>query len=201
MQDLGAAGLSTATVEAAARGHAGIQMDISRVHRRDSGMDPYEVMLSESQERMLLVTKPAHKAAIQSIFRKWDIPCEEIGAVTSSEEARVSDGEGTVARLPIKLLTDPPTYRLKGIKPREQVHLQIYPLGRVPLPELNPTQVLLRLLGSPNIGSRAPVFRQYDHQVQTNTVVGPGADAAVLRIKAPQRASPCALTAMVATVT
>ena len=183
MQDLGAAGLTSATVEAAARGNAGIELDISRVHRREGGMDPYEVMLSESQERMILVVKPVHKGRVESIFQKWDIPCVEIGTVTSTGEARVYDGERLVAQPPVRLLTDPPRYRLRGVKPREQTELQRYPLGRVPLPQQNPGEVLLTLLKSPNIGSKQPVYRQYDHQVQTNTVVSPGGDAAVLRIK------------------
>ena len=183
MQDLGAAGLTTATVEAAARSNAGIDLDISRVHRRDAGMEPYDVMLSESQERMLLVVKSDLEDRTRAIFRKWDIPCVRIGRVTATGEANVHDGTRPVARLPIDLLTDPPMYRLKGLKPREQTELQRYPLRDLPLPEDDPAQVLLRLLGSSNIGSKETVYRQYDHQVQTNTVVPPGGDAAVLRIK------------------
>ena len=183
MQDLGAAGLTTAAVESAARDNAGIKLDISRVHRRDTGMDPYEVMLSESQERMLLVVKRDRKAQVGSIFQKWDIPCVEIGTVTSTGEAWVHDEIPLVAQLPINLLTDPPRYKLKGAKPPRQTELQRYPLGSVPLERETPARVLLRLLGSPNIGSKEQVYRQYDHQVQTNTVVAPGGDAAVLRIK------------------
>ncbi len=187
MQDLGAAGLTTATVEAAAKGNGGIELDISRVHRRDAGMSPYEVMLSESQERMLLVVKPGNVERTRSIFQKWDIPCVEIGKVTSTGNAKVHDGTSEVTQLPIDVLTDPPRYRLKGVKPREQVELQRYDLGSLPILETSPAQVLLRLLRSPNIASKEPVYRQYDHQVQTNTVVAPGGDAAVLRIKGTRR--------------
>ena len=197
MQDLGAAGLTSATVEAAARGNAGIELDISRVHRREQGMDSYEVMLSESQERMLLVVKADDKERVLSIFEKWDTPCVEIGVVADTVGVKVSDGAidpplspltrggvaSPVAQLPIGLLTSPPSYRLKGIKSRAQAELQRYPLARLPLPHFDPGQVLLRLLSSPNVCDKRQVYRQYDHQVQTNTVVGPGADAAVLRVK------------------
>ena len=183
MQDLGAAGLTSSAIEAAARGKAGIDLDISRVHRRDSGMDPYEVMLSESQERMLLMINPGHKAQVESIFQKWGIPCVEIGTVNKSGVARVYETARPAAQLPIDLLTSPPRYRLQGVKPREQLELQRYPLGSLPLSQDNPNQVLLRLLESPNVCSKEDVYRQYDQQVQTNTVAAPGGDAAVLRIK------------------
>ena len=183
MQDLGAAGLSTAAVEAAASSGSGLDLDISRVHRRDAGMGPYEVMLSESQERMLLVVKPGDEPDIESVFHKWDVPCSRIGAAAGHGLAEVYNGDHRVAQLPIRLLTDPPSYRLRGRRPQYQEKLQGYPLRSVPLPEHGPERVLLRLLGSPNVGSKEPVYRQYDHQVQTNTVVPPGADAAVLRIK------------------
>ena len=183
MQDLGAAGLTSATVEAAAKGNAGIELDIGRVHRREAGMVPYEVMLSESQERMLLIIDQSRKAQVESIFEKWEIPCVEIGSVTDTRWARVCDGPSPVAQLPIGPLTDPPKYRLRGIKPEGQAERQRRRLSSLPLPEEDPGRVLLRLLGSPNIGSKEKVYRQYDHQVQTNTVVAPGGDAAVLRIK------------------
>ena len=183
MQDLGAAGLTSAAVEAAARGEAGIRLDISNVHRRDVAMDPYEVMLSESQERMLLIVSPLDKERVESIFRKWDTTCMEIGTVTGNEGAKVFNGTTQVADLPVDLLTHPPKYRLKGTMPREHASLQRYRLGSLPLPTEGPSQILLRLLGSPNVCSKESVYRQYDHQVQTNTVVAPGTDAAVLRIK------------------
>ena len=186
MQDLGAAGLTSSAIEAAARGKAGIDLDISRVHRRDSGMDPYEVMLSESQERMLLVINPGHKAQVESIFQKWGIPCVEIGTVNKSGVARIYEAARPAAQLPIDLLTSPPRYRLQGVKPREQVELQRYPLGSLPIRE-NPNQVLLRLLESANVSSKEDVYRQYDQQVQTNTVAAPGGDAAILRIKSSRK--------------
>ena len=185
IQDLGAAGLTTAAVEAAARAgrRAGITLDISKVHRRDAGMDPYEVMLSESQERMLLAVRPVNVERVRAIFQKWEVACVEVGRVTSSRHVSVRDGNKPVAHLPIKALTDTPIYKQKGARPKHQEELQRYPLHRLRLPETKPGEVLLQLLRSPNIACKERVFRQYDHHVQTNTVVAPGSDAAVLRIK------------------
>ena len=183
MQDLGAAGLTSTSMEAAAKGNAGIRLDLTKVHRRDSGMSPYEIMLSESQERMLLMIKPGNLESVKPIFRKWDIPCVEVGTVSNHSTAKVYNGKELVADLPVNFITRPPRYRLKGTKPRELTKLQRYPLSDIPLPGESPGQVLLRLLQSPNISSKEGIYRQYDHQVQTNTVLGPGADAAVLRIK------------------
>ena len=183
MQDLGAAGLTSATVEAASKSGAGIDLDVSRVHRRDSGLGPYEVLLSESQERMILVVASRRKATVEAIFRKWEIPCIEIGRVTDIQAANVFEGTERVAQLPLDVLTDPPSYRLKGVRPRDQVERQRYPLGSLPLPSEGPAEMLLQLLGSPNIASKESVYRQYDHQVQTNTALAPGSDAAVLRVK------------------
>ena len=183
MQDLGAAGLTSAAIEVAARGNAGLELDLSRVHRRDAGMAPYEVMLSESQERMLLVVNPGRKTEVQAIFSKWEIPCVEIGRVAATGQATIRDGNTTVARLSINALTNSPRYRLKGEKGKEQMERQRYPLHRLPIPTEEPGGVLLQLFGAPNVASRELVYRQYDHHVQTNTVVAPGGDAAVLRIK------------------
>ena len=183
MQDLGAAGLTSAAVEAASRAGAGLRLDVSRVPRRESDMDPYEVMLSESQERMLLVTTPGGKEGLEEVFRRWEVPCVEIGSASSTGYATVEDRGETVAHLPVDVLVEAPRYRPKGARPREQDRLARYPLDGVPLPGADPARVLLKLLGTANIGSKAAVYRQYDHQVQTNTVVTPGSDAAVLRIK------------------
>ncbi len=183
LQDLGAAGLTSAAVESAARGRRGIILDINRVHRRESGMTGYEVMLSESQERMLLAAAPEHAPAISDVFNKWDVTCATVGTVTEEPIARVADGGETIAALPVEHLTDAPRYRLSGQPSAEAQARQRLALREVPLPT-DAGQTLLQLLASPNIASRQGVYRQYDHQVQTNTVVGPGAgDAAVLRVK------------------
>ena len=183
IQDLGAAGLATATVEAADSGDSGIDIDVSKVPRRDAGMTPYEVMLSESQERMLIFVRPGHVGQVKEIFDKWDLTSTVIGEVTSDGMARVFEGEALGGELPVRLLTDAPMYHVQGTKPESLHRLQSYDLDGVPLPSHGAGEVLLRLLASPNIASKESVYRQYDHQVQTNTVSGPGADAAVLRIK------------------
>ena len=183
LQDLGAAGLTSAAVESAARGGRGIALDISRVHRRESGMTGYEVMLSESQERMLLAAAPEHVPAIREVFDKWDIPCHPVGAVTDEPYALVTDGAEPIASAPVSHLTEAPRYRRHGQPSAESVERQRLRLRDVPMPT-DAADTLLRLLAAPNIASRQNVYRQYDHQVQTNTVIGPGpGDAAVLRVK------------------
>ena len=183
IQDLGAAGLTSASVESAARAGRGIVLDVSRVPRRERGMDPYEVMLSESQERMLLIVPPEGVSHVKEVFDRWDVACTEIGVVTAEPEATVVDDTQTVASVPITHLVDPPRYRLKGSPPPGYQERQRLSLSDVPMDGLRPEAVLLELLASGNIASREPVFRRYDHQVQTNTVEGPGGDAAVLRLK------------------
>ncbi|MFQ6030390.1 MAG: phosphoribosylformylglycinamidine synthase subunit PurL, partial [Dehalococcoidia bacterium] len=183
IQDLGAAGLTSAAIESADRGGRGVVLDISQVHRREQGMTGYEVMLSESQERMLLVVAPEKTGKVHKVFQKWDIPCREIGTVTQEKEAWVVDGDQSLARLPIEQLSRAPRYRLQGEPSAEQLERQRLTLSDVPLPAQSAAQCLLTLLAAPNIASKRGVYRQYDHQVQTNTVEGPGSDAAVLRIK------------------
>ncbi len=183
IQDLGAAGLTSAAIESAYRGRRGIVLDIGQVNRREAGMTGYEVMLSESQERMLLVTKPEHVGRVRKVFDKWDVPCQEIGQVIEGPEAHILDGDQRIAQLPIKHLTEAPMYRLKGQPSPEQLKRQNLTLEDAPPPGVVVVDALLRLLAAPNIASKRSVYRQYDHQVQTNTVVVPGCDAAVLRIK------------------
>ncbi len=184
LQDLGAAGLSGSTIEAADRGGQGIRIDVSNVHRREDAMTPYEVMLSESQERMLLIVKPESKDTITAILEKWDLPWIVLGHVEDGDRARIFEGGLPVADLPVKALTEPALYRLQGVPSPEAEEAAAYPLDRLPLPGTSPTQALLNLLKSPNIASKESVYRQYDTQVQTNTVLTPGAsDAALLRIK------------------
>jgi phosphoribosylformylglycinamidine synthase len=183
IQDLGAAGLTSASVEAADNSGCGIEIDVARVPRRDDGMTSYEVMLSESQERMLIIVKDGHQEQVKATFDKWDLQSTVIGRVTGDGLARVFDGDRPEGEAPVHLLADAPLYRVQGVKPEWLSRLQSYDLDGVPLPQEPPGTVLLRLLASPNIASKEWVYRQYDHQVQTNTVVAPGGDAAVLRIK------------------
>ena len=184
IQDLGAAGLTSSTVESADRAGSGVIIDVSKVHRREEGMSSYEVMLSESQERMILAAAARHKDRLARVLEKWDLPWTVLGRVTADKNVRVVDGDKVEADLPVHPLTHPKLYRLKGTASKEARRARDFPLSQVPLPEKPPEEVLLGLLASPNIASKGYVYRQYDHQVQTNTVLPPGgADAALLRVK------------------
>jgi phosphoribosylformylglycinamidine synthase len=189
LQDCGAAGLTSSLVECAARGNAGIEIDVAKVPRRETGMTAAEVMLSESQERMLIIAKKQHEADVVRLFQRWEIHCDVIGHVTDDGVVRVYDGNELAVRVPAKTFTEAPEYRRQGVKPRGLDELQTYDLAFLPdivAWEQGPADAnaaLLQLLGSPEIASRRWIWRQYDHQVLTNTIVGPGSDAAVLRIK------------------
>lgn len=184
MQDLGAAGLTSAAVESAHKGNSGIEIDVLKVPRREEGMTPYEVMLSESQERMLVVAKLGCEDKVKELFSKWDLRCDIIGYVTDDGRARIKEGDKVVADAPVEMMSAAPSYRLRTQKPTWLKQLQSLDLSQVPDPELKECDsILLRLLASPTIASKEFVYRQYDHQVQVNTVVTPGGDAAVLRIK------------------
>ena len=193
LQDLGAAGLTSSAIESASKSGSGIVVDVSKVPRREEGMSPYEVMLSESQERMLAIVKKGCEDKVKAIFDKWDLRSDIIGEVTDDGMARIKEGEKVVAEVPIELLTTPPLYRPKGIKPAWLAALQKFDLSTIPDTGENASSILLRLLASPNIASKEWIYRQYDHQVQINTAVPPGSDAAVLRIKGTKKA--IALTA------
>jgi phosphoribosylformylglycinamidine synthase subunit PurL len=183
MQDLGAAGLTSSTAELAWRGRCGIDIDVASAPRRERGMTPYEVMLSESQERMLLVVERGHEAEIAAAFAKWDLHSEVIGSITDTEHLVVRDGSEVVCDLPLEMLIDQvPMRHPQARRPAElDALLALDPLAATPPWDMD--TALLRLLASPNIGSRRPVFRRYDHQVGDDTVIPPGGDAALLRVK------------------
>ncbi len=183
MQDLGAAGLTSSVVESAAKGAGGAELELGNVLRRERGMTPYEVMLSESQERMLLIVRAGEEARVEAVLDKWDLPFTVVGRVTDDGNVRIKEGGQAVADLPVAPLTDPPLYRLQGIAPDYLEETRAFDLASLPLPDGGPGELLLRLLESPNIASKRWIFRQYDHQVQTNTAQGPGGDAAVLRLR------------------
>ena len=187
MQDLGAAGLTSTVVEAAARGGAGAEIDLSRVPRREAGMTPYEVMLSESQERMLVIVTPENLGEVSEVFDKWDLESNVIGRVTYDGLVNVFDGDSLEASLPVDILTDPPLYRLETSPPAYLEDTRSFDAASVPIPTESPRSILLRLLSSHDIASKRWIYRQYDHQVQTNTIQGPGGDAAVLRLKGTQK--------------
>ena len=189
VNDLGAAGLTSSAVESAGRGGSGIELDVLKVPRRESGMTPYEVMLSESQERMLVVAKKGYEEKVKALFKKWDLEVDVIGQVTGDGLVRIKEGENVVAEVPISILNDPPKYQFQVKKPPWLKKLQSFDLGSLPdIPPKKCNSTLLRLLDSPNIASKEWVYRQYDHQVGDNTVIAPGGDAAVLRIQGTKRA-------------
>ncbi len=187
MQDCGAAGLTSAAIEMAERSGMALHIDVSRVPRREEGMTPYEVMLSESQERMLLAVEKRAVDAVTELFEKWDLDATVIGEFNAGENVDVFDGESKVSSTPIEPLTSAPEYAFNAPKPKWLADLQSNDPGRFGTPDISPSDALLKMLASPNIASKRPVFRQYDHHVQTNTVVEPGGDAAVLRLKGTSR--------------
>ena len=187
MQDLGAAGLTSSTVECASKGQTGIEIDVAKVSRRETGMTPYEIMLSESQERMLLIVRRGDEAQAQALFARWGLHSDVIGQVTDDQLVRVREGDDVVAELPHTILTEPPLYEREGVEAAHIRAARERDLSHVPVPQdLN--AALLALLAAPNIASKRIVYRRYDTTVQINTVLGPGGDAAVLRIKGTPRA-------------
>jgi phosphoribosylformylglycinamidine synthase II len=181
IQDLGAAGLTSSVAEVAARSGAGARLDVASVPRREQGMTPYEVMLSESQERMLIVVERGWERQVTGVFARWDLEASVIGEVTSDGQLVVVDGLEEVARLPVRLLTDGvPVRTLYSRPPAEQSAIADLDQLIMEPPDLG--AVLVSLMGSPNLGSRRPIFRRYDHMVGGATVVPPGGDAAVLRV-------------------
>jgi phosphoribosylformylglycinamidine synthase len=188
IQDMGAAGLTCSTCEMGSRAGTGVDIDVSRVPQRETGMTPYEIMLSESQERMLLVVKRGRELHVERIFEKWDLHAVQVGMVTSDGLLRVRDHGTIVAEIPNKCLTDEaPLYRRPSRTPDELAEVQLLNLeaGRAKVP---PTDVFKRLLASPSIASKRWVYRQYDHMVRTNTIGLPGSGAGVVRIKGTRRA-------------
>jgi len=187
IQDMGAAGLTSSAVEMASRAQNGLDLDVSLVPRREPGMTPYEVLLSESQERMLLVPSPGSEAKVQEVFERWGLMAVTVGRVTDDGIFRVRDGKEVVAEIPVKALTDLcPVYNPPETRPAYLDKVN----GQIPaFPEPRDYgKSLLSLLADPNLAAKEWIYRQYDHQVQVNTVTGPGSDAAVLRIKGTAKA-------------
>ena len=188
IQDMGAAGLTCSTCEMGARGGAGVEIDVSLVPQREAGMTPYEIMLSESQERMLLVVKRGREGDVERIFEKWDLHAVRIGEVTADGRMRVKNRGEVVAVIRTESLTDEaPLYHRPMAQPaylREAQQLPWASLGAAP----PPPEVFRCLLASPGVASKRWVYRQYDHMVRTNTLVLPGMGAGVVRIKGTRRA-------------
>ncbi len=182
LQDLGAAGLTSAAAEMASKGELGVDIDIARIPLREAGMEPFEIMVSESQERMLCVAEPDRVAEVIAVCARWETAATAIGCVTESGLVRILDGERVVGEMPVRALVDDcPVYVLEPAAPDGQ----IYPRPTKTLLGEDPAEVLLALLGCPNIADRRPLFEQYDCIVQSRTVRRPNeADAAVLMLPA-----------------
>ena len=183
MQDMGAAGLTCSTCETAARAGTGIEIELDRVPQRAPNMSSYEIMLSESQERMLIVVEKGREEEVKRIFDKWDLPWAEIGVVTDTGRMVVRHGGKVVVDVPAKKLADEaPIYFRESREAAYMKDVRAFRLDGIP-DTANPTADLKRLLGQPTIASKNWVYGQYDHMVRDGSVVCPGSDAAVIRIK------------------
>jgi phosphoribosylformylglycinamidine synthase len=186
IQDMGAAGLTCSTCETASRGDSGIEIDLAKVPRREPGMTPYEIMLSESQERMLIIAKRGREDVVRQVFDKWDVPCAEIGRVTTDGIMRVRNNGAIAAEIPAKALAEEaPLYSRDAKSPAVPASLRYAraSLTEQRLHEIDVHESLRQLLRDPTIASKNWVYRQYDHTVRTGTVVKPGSDAAVFLVR------------------
>ena len=187
VQDMGAAGLTCSTCEMGTRGGSGIEIDVSRVPRRETGMTPYEVMLSESQERMLLVIRRGREAEVERIFEKWDLHAERIGHVTGDGMLRVKDRGSVVAEIPNRALVDEaPVYRRPAAPPADSARTG--DISRAILDHSPAEESFLALLRSPAISSKRWIYRQYDHMIGTSSLVLDGRGAGVIRVKGTNKA-------------
>jgi phosphoribosylformylglycinamidine synthase subunit PurL len=182
IQDMGAAGLTCSTCETASRGGSGIEIDLTKVPKREPGMTPYEILLSESQERMLIIAKQGKENVVREIFEKWDVPCAEIGRVTDDGLMRVRNNGSIAAEIPARALADEaPLYSREAKTPNSVA--AVYDRRIDDLPKTDNHEALRRLLRDPTIASKNWVYRQYDHTVRTGTIVKPGSDAAVFFVR------------------
>ena len=179
IQDMGAAGLTCSTCETASRGSTGVEIDLARIPKREPGMTPYEVLLSESQERMLIIVKRGQENRVKEIFEKWDLPYAEAGTVTADGMMRVLDHGKVEVEIPAKeLAEEAPIYQREAVAPPPPVWLRLDEIA-----EADPRESLLRLLSHPTVSSKNWIYRQYDHTVRAGTVVPPGSDAAVFFVR------------------
>jgi phosphoribosylformylglycinamidine synthase subunit PurL len=188
LQDMGAAGLTCATSEMSSRGDSGMDVDVTRVPQREAGMAPYEIMLSESQERMLLTVERGREREVEEVFEKWDLHAVRIGTVTGTDRLRIFQGDAVVADVPTRALTDEgPVYRRPTQEPKWQKDVQQLNLETLSGPRSSEL-AFDTLITSPVIASKRWAYRQYDHTVGTNTIAQPGLSAAVVRVKGTSRA-------------
>jgi phosphoribosylformylglycinamidine synthase len=183
IQDLGAAGLTSSASETASRGNGGIVIDVAKVPRREEGMTPYEVMLSESQERMLIIAKAGYENQVEKVFGKYGLTAVVIGKVTDDGLMRILDHDIQVAAVPVSALTsDAPTYYPEAVKPDYLISAWAWNIDEIPYP-IDWNKAMMSLLTSENIANKEWVYRQYDSSVLTNSVIHPGADAGLIRLK------------------
>lgn len=185
IQDMGAAGLTCSSCETAARGGCGIEIDLNLVPQRETGMNSYEILLSESQERMLVIVAAGREAEMEEIFAKWDLHAAQIGRVTDTRNMVVKQGGVTVADIPAMALTEEaPIYQREAKEAPEIIEARQWQPGGLPdLDLLGAQEALLRMLDEPSLASKAWVWRQYDHTVMAGTTVTPGSDAGVFRVR------------------
>src|SRR5256886_5884405 len=182
IQDMGAAGLTCSTCETASRAGSGIEIDLSKVPKREPGMTAYEILLSESQERMLIIARRGKENLVREVFDKWDVPCAEIGRVTSDGMMRVRNNGAIAAEIPAKALAEEaPLYSREAKKPTAEVAEDAELVKNISA--LSVVESLRQLLSDPTIASKNWVYRQYDHTVRTGTIVKPGSDAAVFFVR------------------
>ena len=186
LQDLGAAGITSSASEMAAGGGVGIDIEVEKVPRRETGMEPWEVMISESQERMLAVVEPEKVDEALALARRYGIGGTVVGRVAGHGDLRVVENGEVVGTVPAEHLADAPAYEREVVRPAYLDEVQKFDTAGLPEPD-DYNEVLLRMLSHPNGRSRRSIYNQYDHQVGTDTVVLPGADAAVMRIKGTKR--------------
>ncbi len=188
IQDMGAAGLTSSSTEMAERAGTGIRIDIEKVPRREESMTPYEVMLSESQERMLIVLEKGKEEIAEKIFRKWGLDFSVIGEVTDTGKLIIAEEGKIAAEIPISLISEEaPVYDRPFSEPAYLKETRSFDLSTIPVPK-DMNRVFLKLLSSPTLSDKRWIWEQYDHMVRTNTVVLPGSDAAVVRIKDTKKA-------------
>ncbi|MCD4829871.1 MAG: phosphoribosylformylglycinamidine synthase subunit PurL [Candidatus Cloacimonetes bacterium] len=184
VQDMGAAGLTCSSSEMAGKSGTGIELDVALVPQRESGMTAYEIMLSESQERMLMIVAPEKFEQVEAVFEKWDLHAVRIGTVRDDGMLSVRHNGVLMAELPAQMLVlggDAPVYERETKRPAYLDKTRAFDPDSLPVPaDFN--DVLLRLLSTPNIASKRPIYRQYDHMVQIGTMLEPGSDAAVIRV-------------------
>ena len=188
IQDMGAAGMTSSSFEMAGRAGTGVELDLENVPRREEGMTPYEIMLSESQERMLLVCRKGVEEKVKEIFTRWGLAAERVGVVTKDGIVRLKENGKVVAELPAQPLSEQaPVYHRPASPPEDLKKRQSLDISSIGAPR-DYVKTLMKLLSSPNLCSREWIFRQYDHMVRTDTIQLPGSDASAIRIKGTNKA-------------